>query len=1201
MSEREKLQRAIAALEAQRATLGDAVVDAALAPMRDKLAAFGQSEQAPDQPAARERRVVTILFCDVTGSTAMAEQLDPEVWTGIMNDAFAALSEPIERFGGTLARLMGDAILAFFGAPTAHEDDPRRAVSAALAIVDGIQPLRRELRRQRDLDFNVRVGINTGLVVVGDVGSKVREEYTAMGDAVNLAARMEQTAQPGTVLIAEGTYKLVTPYFDVRAIGEVKVKGKSAPVAAYQVLAEAKQVGPARGLATHGIHSPLVGREAEFATASDALARLQRGKGGILFVFGEAGVGKSRLRAELFQAFHAAATPVPTSSGPDRAAAPPQLQWLEGHAQSFGQSISFRPLQEILRAFANITQEDDDRQAWRKLESAVQALFPARTTTVLPYLALALNLEVSQPYLEKVKYLDGKALGEQITLAFHDLFQALAAKRPLVLVFEDLHWIDDSSARLLERLLSLVKSSPLLICGLSRPLPESPAFRLAERARQDVAPLYTELQLAPLAAADSNRLVQNLLEIADLPLAVRERIVRKASGNPFFLEEIIRNLIEAGLVVHDPSTGRWRATSRVASIPIPDTIQGVIMARLDRLDESAKEVLRAAAVIGRNFLFRLLDHVLEEEVHLPRHLDQLASVELIREKARRPELEYIFKHALARDATYQSILLAKRRQLHARVGRAIERLFIRQLEELYGLLAYHFTAAGDWDKAQHYLFQVGDQAQGMAADAEALAHYRQAITAYEHAFGKPMAPLQRGSVERKMGDAYFRLGRLEQSWTYSASAVARLDRALPATPVQEAIALGRQMVRQLLHRFWPKRFPGNRSEQQKLAAQEALLAHMRLGQLAYFEGRSPLVMLYIGLRTLNLAEMTGYPQDMVRGYAIAAIGAGGAGSLRLADYYMSLAREADQKHDDPSAHALFLNFWGGNRLGGCRWHQAAEALEAAAAVNHRIGNGFERENALHNLAFVLQRTGRSRHVSEIRNEAMASAERRGERQMIIWSLFYMTEDRLRSGAPGLEKEISNLLDRAQTLLADNPNQHDEIMAHSLRAQSYHRQGDLDAARLAVETALHLARHLKHPLYPYLADAPAALPFVALSLWEAAPGGDARELATAALSFFRSQARSITAYLLPRASLYQGTYYWLSRKQRQAKKAWSKSLALAQRFEMPYDQALVHYEIGRHLPPGAPDRIHHLQRAVDIYTQLDAAWNLALATAALGQD
>jgi class 3 adenylate cyclase/tetratricopeptide (TPR) repeat protein len=1190
-TKRERLEQSIAALEAQRAILGDEATDAAVSSIRREISAIKEAESKHKNRKEGERRIVTVLFCDVAGSTALAEQMDPEDWTGIMNAAFEQLIASVERFGGTVARLMGDAILAFFGAPSAHEDDPRRAVMAGLAILNSIRPLREKVQSEKGVVFDVRVGINTGLAVVGDVGSDLVGEYTAMGDAVNLAARMEQSARPGTVQIAEGTYRLVAPYFEFRPIGSVAVKGKREPVKAFQVLGEAIQPGPARGLEAHGIHSPLVGREAELSAAKNAIVRLHKGHGSILMIFGDAGIGKSRLVAELFQ------QSVSSVSEPSQH----ETQWLEGRAQSFGKTISFWPLLEILREYAGITEEDSDKEAWVKLETAVQDLFREKTAEVLPYLAVALSLEVPGAYVERVKYLDAKAMGDQITIAFLALFQELSTRKPLVLVFEDLHWVDESSARLLGRLLPLVETVPLLILGLSRPLPGSPAMQLGEQAAADQALHYTELSLAPLSAGDSNRLVHNLLEIDDLPHTMRETIVRKADGNPFFLEEVLRNLIESGSAVRNPSTGRWQAAAQIGLLAIPDTVQGVIMARVDRLDGTVKAVVQAAAVVGRTFLYRVLKRVLTETDALDSHLAELTSVELIREKERLPELEYIFRHALARDAIYESILLQRRRGLHARVGKVIEATFADRLEEFYGLLAHHYTAAGDWEKAQYYLFQVGDQAQGMAADSEALAHYQQAITAYEQAFGEPMAPAQRGAVERKMGDAYFRLGRLDESWALSSSATALLDRAIPSAGLESATALAGQLLRQLMHRLWPQRFLGRIPEHKKKAAPEALLAYMRLGQMAFMRGVPVPVMLYIGLRSLNLAEMTGTPQDMVRGYCITAIGAGGAGSLKLADYYMGLAREADRKHDDASAHALFLSFWGGNRLGGCRWDQAVEVLESAADLNRRIGSDVDRELDLHNLAFVLQKTGVPDKVSALRNEVMASAERREDSQMIIWTLFYMAEDCLRSGGPGHVEETRSLLDQAQGLLASHPSRGDEVLAQCLSAQTSYRAGHLAAARQGAETALRLLNTERPQLLPYFADAQAALPMVALSLWEGAGGADGKDLAEESVKFFRGQAKATTAYLLPRASLYQGLYDWLSGRRRQAESAWARCLALAEQYGMPYDQGLAHFEMGRHLPPGDSAREGHLRKAADLFSQVGSVWNLTLVRQLLDQD
>ncbi len=416
MEERKELEQGIAQLEAQRESLGDATVDAALAGLYQKLSELDSSETiaraaAPKNEHVGERRVVSVLFCDVTGSTALAEGMDPEAWTEIMKAAFEYLIEPVERYGGTVARLMGDAILAFFGAPTAHEDDPQRAVSAGLAIVESISPYREKLRREKGLDFNVRVGINTGLAVVGEVGSEAAGEYTAMGDAVNLAARMEQTAAPGTVQIAQDTFALVAPLFDFKELGGISVKGKREPVLAYQVLGSKAEPGSLRGLTDQGLSSPLVGREGEFESAQNAVDQLLAGQGGILAILGEAGIGKSRLLAELHNSL---------------AIENSRLTWLEGHNLSYGKTISYWPFQEMLRSYADITEEDGETEAWHKLESSIKELIQAETAEILPYLASLLSIEVSGDYAERVKYLDGEALGLQVYRASRRFFQLLA-------------------------------------------------------------------------------------------------------------------------------------------------------------------------------------------------------------------------------------------------------------------------------------------------------------------------------------------------------------------------------------------------------------------------------------------------------------------------------------------------------------------------------------------------------------------------------------------------------------------------------------------------------------------------------------------------------------------------------------------------------------------------------------------------------
>jgi len=679
-----------------------------------------------------ERRTVTILFSDVKGSTAMGENLDPEDVKEVMHGAFEFLIAAICRYEGTVVQLMGDAILAFFGAPIAHEDDPERGCRAALEITAEAQRYAEKLGKERGIQgFNVRVGINTGLVVVGEVGTDLRMEYTAVGDAINLAARMESAAEPGTVLITEATHKLIAPLFEAQAMAPLQVKGKAEPVLTYRVLAARPVAGKVRGVA--GLESPLVGREAEMAALRAALERLQAGVGGIVTIVSEAGLGKSRLVAEMrVGARHV----VPLRSNPHVVPLQPRpVQWVEGRCLSYGTSIAYLLWLDVLRGLLGVTVEDAPQQVREKLRERVAALCGESSAGVFPYLARLLSVPLDSATQSKLRDLDGQQWKAGTFDAMEALLLHAATERPLVLVLEDLHWADATSAELLERLLSLCDHAPVLFLCLFRPQRECPCWRIKEAAARSYPHRHTDLWLNPLSIAESRILVANLLRAAcapprgveELPLKLKERILAVTEGNPFHVEEVLRALIDQQAIVRDEASGQWRAVQDVADIAIPDTLQGVLLARMDRLQEDARRVLQMAAVIGRIFLFRVLNAIAQEEQQLDQHLLTLQRQELIRERARIPELEYIFKHELTREVAYNGLLKKERRTFHRQVAEALERLFAQRIEEQLGLLAYHWERAEDAEKATAYLLRAGDQARLAYAHQEAIDYYQRAL------------------------------------------------------------------------------------------------------------------------------------------------------------------------------------------------------------------------------------------------------------------------------------------------------------------------------------------------------------------------------------------------------------------------------------------------------------------------------------------
>jgi class 3 adenylate cyclase/tetratricopeptide (TPR) repeat protein len=658
-----------------------------------------------------ERKYMTVLFADVVDSTVMAERLDPEQFAEIMNGAFAFLNASVSKYGGTVARLLGDAILAFFGAPVAHEDDAERAVRAGLSIRSASREYADMVRRSYGIDFSVRVGINTGLAVLAAVGDEIRTEYTAMGDTTNVAARLQSAAVPGSVLISSDTHNLVKQLFEFKPRGATTVKGKSAPIETFEVLAPRAVPGKVRGL--EGLTSPLVGRAAEFRLVRDKVREVREGRGALAAVVGEAGLGKSRLLAEV----HSSAT-----AGPQ-----PPVAWLEGRALSYEQAVTFFPWRQVVRQAIGAQVADAPETVRQRLHSD-----PCCGTLLeneLRFLEVMLSVE-SDATVEAVAALEGDALVDRITEATRSFLRARVSLMPTVVVFEDLHWADTASLDLLLNVAGSVEDSPLLIVCLLRPDKDAPSWPAMERARSRLGARYTEVPLEPLDAAHAQELLGNLLYVEDLPESVRGLILDKAEGNPFFVEEVIRALIDSGYIVQENS--HWRATREIANVAIPDTLAGVLSSRIDRLPESTKQVAQTAAVLGRIFEYRALMATCaaapppERIEDVEPHLGVLTYEELVRERAHDPELEYIFKHALTQEAAYELLLIRRRKELHRRAGDALERLHPEQKDELASALAYHFRRGEEWQRAADYAMRAGAQAVRVYAMSEALEHYEHA-------------------------------------------------------------------------------------------------------------------------------------------------------------------------------------------------------------------------------------------------------------------------------------------------------------------------------------------------------------------------------------------------------------------------------------------------------------------------------------------
>jgi class 3 adenylate cyclase/tetratricopeptide (TPR) repeat protein len=643
-----------------------------------------------------ERRQVTVLFADVAGFTSLAERLDPEDVHAIIDRCFERITAEVHRFEGTINQYTGDGVMALFGAPLAHEDSPRRATHAALGIQRSLRELSRELQAQRGFGVQMRIGLNTGLVVVGRIGDDLRMDYTAVGDTTNLAARLQGVARPGSVVVSEATHKLLGEFFETLDLGPLEVKGH-APVRAFEILRARPRRPDVDATLERGL-TPLVGRGRELATLRELFAKVAAGHGQVALVAGEAGIGKSRLVVEFRRAL---------------ARAGEAVTWLEGRCVSFGQSIPFLPLVDQLRENFGIEELDGEPEIIAKVEHGMRRL--GGLDAQIPYVRHLLSVDPGDP---AITAMDPAARRKRLFDAVRALSLRGARLRPIVFVFEDLHWVDTSTEEYLGTLLDSVASVPIMLVL---------TFRLGYTPPFGVRSFQTTLTLTSLSEAEAMTMAGRVLGTEDFPRELRAALMDKAEGVPLFVEEVTKTLLDLGVLRRE--NGGYRMVRTMDEVNVPDTIQGIIMARLDRLGDEGKRTVQLASVIGRQFLRRLLERIGGLTGQLEGLLAELKALEIIYEQGLLQEPAYVFKHAVIQDVAYQSLLVQRRKTLHRAVGHAIEELYPERLAEHYEELAHHFALAEEWAKAVEYSVLAGDRAANAFANAEAKRHYARAVEA----------------------------------------------------------------------------------------------------------------------------------------------------------------------------------------------------------------------------------------------------------------------------------------------------------------------------------------------------------------------------------------------------------------------------------------------------------------------------------------
>ena len=646
-----------------------------------------------EEAAPGERKHVTVLFSDLTGYTAMSEKLDPEEVKDITGRVFGEIAQVVTKYEGFVEKFIGDAVMALFGVPKAHEDDAVRAIRAAKEIHDLVEAMSPQLEGTVGEPLSMHTGVNTGLVVTGEVDLE-KGIHGVSGDTVNLASRLSSLARSGEIFVGPETYGQAEGYFTFERLEPTTVKGKAEPVQIFKVLSPREE--PSKIHRLHGLRAELIGRKAEMAQLGEAVEKLRKGTGTVFSLCGDAGTGKSRLVEEFKASLDLG-----------------EIQWREGHAYAYSQNIPYFPLIDLLNRAFQIEEGEPPEKIRGKVESGLQDLI-GKKEDVVPYIGSLYAL--SYPEIEGVSPEFWKA---RLQEAIGTILAALTRRGPTVICLEDLHWADPSTIDLLRFILSEFRYPVLFLCVYRLPFSLFTGHEIS-----GFGEFYREIKLQDLSPSESQDMMESLLKTETVPVELKRFVQEKAEGNPFYLEEVINALIESETLARD--NGGWRLTRPIGESDIPSTIHGIIAARLDRLEKEMKRILQEASVIGRAFLYEILKKITEIEEEIDRCLGGLERLDLIRTRSFQPELEYVFKHAVTQEVVYDGLLRKERQDIHERTALVMEELFHERLSEFYEGLAFHFKQGRSLHKAVDYLVKSGEKSLKRYAVEESHQYFKEA-------------------------------------------------------------------------------------------------------------------------------------------------------------------------------------------------------------------------------------------------------------------------------------------------------------------------------------------------------------------------------------------------------------------------------------------------------------------------------------------
>jgi len=930
MLDREQLEQAIAAQEALRATLGDDIVDATIAVLKERLATIIAH-------SSEQRKLVTILFADTVSSTAMSEKLDPEDVLEIMDGALRLYTDAVSQLGGTVARLMGDGMLAFFGAPIGREDDPLRAVRCGLAITHLAQDYARTVEERWDVPgFNVRVGINTGLVALGEVGGNSGSEWTAMGDAINLASRLESAAPVGGVLISYDTYRHVRGVFETRTLDPIRVKGKADPIQVYVVEREKPRTFRSTTRGVEGIETHMVGRDDDLKRMQTAFNwAMDESETQVVTIVGEPGVGKSRLLREF-------------DMWVDER--PESVTHFTGRATVEMSNLPYALMRNVFAFRFDIWDSDSAATVREKLERGVAQFMGDGSERKAHYIGNLIGFDLSSsPYLE----VDDPDQFIQLGTYYITEFFAAVAENPAVIFLDDIHWADDKSLDLINHIVRSRRGLKLLVVCIMRPT----FFERRAPIWDERHEFHTAIELRPLSKDDSRQLVEQILwKVAEMDPDLQDLIVNTADGNPFYVEELIKMLMDDGVICKDPECW-WINREKMTNIRIPPTLTGVLQARLDALPDVERTVLQRASAVGRIFWDSLIAAMHgEEDTSVENVREALAALErrdLIRwreKSAFEGTQEYIFKHTILKDVTYESVLRRMRRTYHAQIAEWLVERITDRASEYVGLIAEHYERAGQARMALTYLNKASEQALAISAYREAITLLEKALKVLEE-FEIEDAKAQEGQIRLQLGQAHRGLSAYaEAKELYEQSLLLFVESQYNEGIVRALYELG-WLVGYILRQF----------DDGEQYVQESLAIARSIGD------KRGIAWALNGIGVMN--HWQGRHAEAIRNY----------------EESLAIAREiGDQARVSGALNNLGLVR---GELG--QYDEARRYLEESLALSQQLGRRSGLTSALNNLGGLARAQGRHEEARKLFTEAMTIQREIGDRSGVaigMWSL-----------------------------------------------------------------------------------------------------------------------------------------------------------------------------------------------------------------------